>query len=305
MRPLRYRGAVSDRPDPSSPAASFRPLFDVPRAFPMSSKLAVLWKGPGLPGGAFIVFLCAWLTGLVLVEHGGRTVLFSCVDVRGEVTRVVTHRIEGKRETRLEFRTTARASWDGRDIVAIGDLTRPVEVGRAVTVRIPQARPDLAIPYIGDAPRNRFGWLLPAALTAIGLALMIGQLVYNARDLRVLLWGRLVQAKIVKREALPVKDGVRHRLTFAFDVRGREARTMVVVAGDQYTRITDEKREWLVYDEQRPANALLLDMLPDRVRAEDGRLTPIPAARAVLRGMSFVLACSGLTFGLVASRLLG
>lgn len=292
---------------PSSSAAPPRPLRDSPRPFPTSSKVAVLLKGPLLFVAALMVAMGAPLCGGALGEGGGRTLFFENQDVPATVLASDPFTVKGKHSSHTEWRVRARADFMGAPLEASADLVRDPGVGATVQLRVPKRRPDLAIPFVGAAPRDRYLWLFGLAMTGVGALVLAGALLGNRRDLRVLLHGTLTRGTLVEKVPIAVKHGTNWRLTFTYPIeRGESARATFTVPVSDMMRMTDEREEWLVYDPARPTTCVVLDALPDHVRADEaGHLTPIPAERAVYRALPLAVVIVAVIAGLLLSRLFG
>jgi hypothetical protein len=227
-------------------------------------------------------------------------------DVDAVVETVTPVQRSSKHRRWTEWEVTARVP-DRPEVLAFGSLKSKVDLGEKLHARVPDARPDLALAWVdGDPPSSFFLWLTVALLAgAFGFA--FAAVFQNRRDLFLLRDGLLTTGKIIDRQSRKVKQGTVWTLVFLYKtVRAGEQTTRVVVHEKALGRLVDEEAELLVYDPANPSRALLLDALPDHVRAHaDGEWTPIPWQRGALRTIPLFLGVAFLVGGVFVLRVLG
>jgi hypothetical protein len=201
----------------------------------------------------------------------------------GRVVRVAdTGASEGKvRVRRVEYVFRAPGSGDqhGRSYVT-GSAPGP---GEAVVVQYPTGRPQFS--RIEGMRRSMFG---PGALVVlvfplVGLVLAGFGVRHGMRRARVLAAGCHAEATLRSTEETNVTVNKRRviAMTFEFgDLAGQ--RHEVVERTTDPAKLADDRRETILYDPERPSQAVFADTLPDSVRVdESGQLEAGPTGPAL------------------------
>ena len=124
---------------------------------------------------------------------------------------------DGKK-TQDRWFVTARAVWRGKELAGSLSFVGDPGVGTPVMLRIPTARPDLAVPFVGVEPPGLYRWLFPAVgAAACALFMMFGIWVHH-EDVRLLVSGELVRGRLVEQtlESESEEYGADWRVTFAY-----------------------------------------------------------------------------------------
>ncbi len=132
------------------------------------TKSSVLW----IAALVFGTFTSA--TAAIIATTPARTVFFACDDVDATVIGV-ENRSKGR--TMAKWRTTAMSRVDDKAIWAERQLPFELAMGAPARLRIPRARADLAVVYVGDdGPDDLWTFLAFAWVPVAALAVMVFQM---------------------------------------------------------------------------------------------------------------------------------
>lgn len=155
---------------------------------------------------------------------------------------------------------------------------RPAPTG-TITVEYVAGRPQLA--RIEGGSIAPFGGvaLAVAIFPLLGLIMVIFPLYGNVRRLRLMRYGQVAQGRLEKAEdtnmSVDEETVVRFRFVFE-DTQGRQHR--LVYRTHETERITDDKKEAILYFAHKPAVACLVDALPGNTKLQGDGVVQFHAA---------------------------
>ena len=218
----------------------------------------------------------------------------------GVVTRVVdTSASEGRRRIRANHYqySVAGKSFDGTSYSNQSSLSP----GESVDVEYMVDSPEQS--RIAGQRRKMFGAgvAFVTIFPLIGLALLAGAMRWGSRRGRLLRDGVLTSG--VLKAKRPTNMTVNNRRVFEldFEFTARDGRKHIAKARSSITdRLEDERQELLLYDPEKPEDAVLIDEAPSRPKLDEtGGLAPRPVA-AVLAMILPALVIAGNTLALLA-----
>ena len=157
----------------------------------------------------------------------------------------------------------------GNEFKGISYLRYRPEPTSSVTVEYIVTSPQLA--RIEGGSYTPFGGVALAAaiFPLLGLIMVIFPLYGNVRRLRLMRYGQVAQGRLEKAEdthmSVDEETVVRFRFVFE-DTQGRQHR--LVYRTHETERITDDKKEAILYFAHKPAVACLLDALPGAAKLQ-------------------------------------
>jgi hypothetical protein len=218
----------------------------------------------------------------------------------GIVTRIVdTRASEGKRRIRANHYqySVAGKSFDGVSFSNQGDVSE----GDRVTVEYAVSSPEQS--RIAGQRRKMFGAgvAFVTIFPLIGLGLLVGAMRWGSRRARLLRDGVLTTGVLIGKS--PTNTTVNNRRVFEliFEFTARDGRKHQAKARTSITeRLEDERQELLLYDPEKPEDAVLIDDAPSRPKLDEvGGLAPRRVA-AVLAMILPALVIAGNTLALMA-----
>lgn len=220
-------------------------------------------------GVIFTLFGCVMLAVFASASDFRSAFVFSDSDPRttGElIARHATHSSANKRrihEYVYHYQVDGRR-YEGRSF----DTDNGAAAGAAVTVQYAARDPASSrLEGMGLAPFGMHVALLVAVFPAIGL----GMLYFAVRRYRkysyLVQHGVLTTGKVVRKEPTNTKINQQtvYRVFFQYK-SGDGVLREAWVSTHQTDRLGDERQEPLVYDPERPDEAVLLDAMPPRIR---------------------------------------
>jgi hypothetical protein len=270
-------------PDASVPGRGFERLGPPPRHVPLALRLRLSLGG--FPQIGFFLLLFStpffWLFA-ANADLSGVLVRGQLTRTTGTVVRVTdTHASEGKvavQRVEYVFRVAGSGERRGTSYVT-GAAPR---TGESVVVEYPAGRPRLS--RIEGMRRSMFG---PGALVAlvfplVGLVLAGFGVRHGMRRVRLLEHGSFALATLKSTAETNVRVNKRPVIAMCFeftDLSGQ--RHEVVERTTDTAKLSDDRREAMLYDPERPSRAVVADSLPESVRVDEaGQLEAAGAGAA-------------------------
>lgn len=280
-----------------------------PRRLPLSLRLRLLFGGLSNQIG-WVVFGVGWIFTWIFAGNAdlsGLHYLGEVEQARGTiVAREKTSATEGGSDTsdgdpiyRHDFEFVGPG---GQERSGSSYSIQARDVGSEVTIEFPADAPEVS--RIQGMRSALFPpWVLLVLLfPGVGLLLIGNGLRRGWRASRLLARGRPARGRLVNKRATNTKINQRivYALTFEFSDDGTTHR---MVAKTHLTeRVEDDEEEELLFDPWKPANAVLLDILPARPEVDErGCFRPAPDVGRVL--LLPVLTAVGLVAWLVVGFL--
>jgi hypothetical protein len=258
-----------------------------PRRVPFSLSIVNSLNGLTQIGFAVFGFGSIFFWGFVTnADFSFLTFRGEHANVSGVVTRIVdTSASEGRRKIRANHYqySVAGRTFDGVSFSNKGDVSE----GDRVTVEYRVDAPEQS--RIEGQRRKMFsaGVAFVTIFPLIGLALLVGAIRWGGRRARLLRDGVLTTGVLIGKR--PTNTTVNKRRVFEldFEFTARDGRKYIAKARSSITdRLEDERQELLLYDPEKPNDAVLIDEDSSRPRLDE---TGGLAARPVAALLSMIL----------------